>query len=104
MRTVELPMMTPTRTRSREDPIRRPSLLGSGSGRVDDGALLSFDEPEQISDETAVGSAGDQDKSVEGEPQDISEIDILLDTEDDVAEARVNRKVSKHYSGKDTGS
>jgi hypothetical protein len=96
MRTVELPMMTPTRTRSREDPIRRPSLLGSGSGRVDNGALLSFDEPEQISDETAVGSAGDQDKSVEGEPQDISEIDILLDTEDDVAEARVNRKVSKH--------
>ena len=71
---------------------------------MDDGALLSFDEPEQISDETAVGSAGDQDKSVEGEPQDISEIDILLDTEDDVAEARVNRKVSKHYSGKDTGS
>jgi len=60
---------------------------------VDNGALLSFDEPEQISDETAIGSAGDQDKSVEGEPQDISEIDILLDTEDDVAEARVNRKV-----------
>jgi hypothetical protein len=64
---------------------------------VDDGALLSFDEPEQTSDETAVGSAGDKDKSVEGEPQDISEIDILLDTEDDVAEARVNRKVSKDY-------
>jgi hypothetical protein len=93
MRTVDLPMMTPTRTRSREDPIRRPSLLGPAVGR-DDGALLSFDEPEQISDETAVGSAGDQDKSVEGEPQDISEIDVLLDAEDDVVEARVNRKVS----------
>lgn len=92
MRTVDLPMMTPTRTRSREDPIRRPSLLGSGTGRVDDGGLLNFDGPERTSDDTVVGSSGDQDKSIEGE-QDISEIDILLDTEDDVVEARVNRKV-----------
>lgn len=93
MRTVDLPTMTPTRTRSREDSSRRPSLLGSVISGDDGGPLLRFDEPEQRNDETVVDSTRSHDKLVEGEPQDISEIDILLDTEDDVAEARVNRKV-----------
>ena len=102
MRTVDLPMMTPTRTRSREDPIRRPSLPGRVIGSLDHGALLQFDEPEQaqLSGSTAVedGPAVD-DKSVEGvDPNDISEIDGMLDVEEDVTEARVNRKVCSRRS------
>jgi hypothetical protein len=99
MRTVDLPMMTPTRTRSREDPdpVRRPSLPGRVIERLDNGALLQFDEPEQgqLSGTTAVedGAAVD-DKSIDGvDPNDISEIDGMLDVEEDVMEARVNRKV-----------
>ena len=97
MRTVDLPMMTPTRTRSREDPIRRPSLPGRVIGSLDHGALLQFDEPEQaqLSGSTAVeDGAGADDKSVEEvDPNDINEVDGLLDVEEDVTEARVNRKV-----------
>lgn len=97
MRTVELPMMTPTRTRSREDPIRRASLPGRVIGSLDHGALLQFDEPEQaqLSGSTAVEEGpAVNDKSVEEvDPNDISEIDGMLDVEEDVTEARVNRKV-----------
>jgi hypothetical protein len=92
MRTVELPLMTPTRTRSREDDSRRPSLPGIAE-RADNGPLLRFDPPEQSIDIGTSSESGLDDKSVEGDPNDISEIDAILETEDDVAEARVNRKV-----------
>lgn len=58
---------------------------------------MQFDEPEQaqLSGSTAVEDGpAVHDKSVEGvDPNDISEIDGMLDVEEDVTEARVNRKV-----------
>jgi hypothetical protein len=69
-------------------------------------SLLQFDEDEGVivgdPSRTAPNGHGTADgeeqlgKSVDSsEPLDISEVDVLLEHEDDVVEAKVNRKVSR---------
>jgi hypothetical protein len=94
VRTIDLPMMTPTR--SREDPARRPSLPLRVSAPFEHG--LDFDTEGGGITGTSGSSEGEHGgetlgNSVDGtEPQDISEVDILLEDED-VVEAKINRKV-----------
>lgn len=110
MRTVDLPLMTPTRTRSREDESRRPSLPGVREFSGAQGFLLDFDDSSGSSRlSTAVVANGGDDTALhkqngidgvraeEAKKAD-DEDDIPLETEEDVKEAKVNRKVSEGLS------
>lgn len=105
MRTVELPLMTPTR--SREDECRRPSLGGIQEYvSTGQGVLLQFEQSQfeqaqagqgRLSGSTTVEEPGEMDTSVEEgksrEVDEIDEVDLGLETEEDVKEAKTNRKV-----------
>lgn len=101
MRTVDLPLMTPTR--SREDDSRRPSLPGPGRQEftATQGVLLQFDRPERdrLSGSTTVDEVADTSLDVvEGlikDSDEVDEVDIPLETEEDVKEARINRKAGR---------
>ena len=126
MRTVELPLMTPTR--SREDISRRPSLgglldytaMGHGHGQGQ-GVLLQFEQLDQaqaqpgqvassglsggqvtLSGSTTVAEPAEIDLGEDGQEEEgksrvedeIDEVELALETEEDVKEAKTNRKVS----------
>lgn len=105
MRTVDLPLMTPTR--SREDDSRRPSLSGIQEyPSTGQGVLLQFDEVQEghgelvarssakVEEPAEIDSGAEEGRSrVEDE---IDEVDLALETTEDVKEAKTNRKVC-HY-------
>lgn len=100
--------MTPTRTRSGDDTSRRPSLTVTGNGGQDhtaarlSGVLFQLEQFDQdgsgrdgggLSGSTTVEEPAEIDEGKSRDVDEIDEVELALGTEEDVKEAKTNRKV-----------